>query len=64
MIDLPALGSAEDRTGLCTVRDVAAMLDAESSPKWMEMCFKHNGKWMNVEIKLTRSAVSRPSEAL
>lgn len=58
----------EDRTGLCTVREVAAMI-LESDPhpieqyrNMMEMCFFHEGKWLNVEIRVTRVSDTYLSE--
>lgn len=48
-----AIDSGQDTTGLCTVRGaVASMLEA--NVELMEMFFQHQGKGINVEIKITR----------
>ena len=50
------MGETEkDRTGLCTVRDTVAFMFKEKADV-MEMCFWHEGKEWNVELRILTAA--------
>lgn len=49
---------SDDMTGLCTVRDAAALMFEKKSDV-LEMCFLHEGKKWNVEIRILRAEDER-----
>lgn len=56
-----ALSSGDDATGLCTVRDAAALQHAAGLPV-NELAFQHDGKWWNVGIHILKVVDMAPGD--